>query len=34
MTADGALNAIIITTLVVTVIIVVGGELLHRWRQR
>jgi len=34
MTADRALNIIIITTLVLTFIVVIGGELLHRWRRR
>jgi hypothetical protein len=34
MTADRALNIVIITTIVVTFMVVVGGELLHRWRRR
>jgi len=34
MTADRALNIVIITTLVLTFIVVIGGELLHRWRRR
>jgi len=34
MTADRSLNIVIITTLVITFIVVIGGELLHRWRRR
>ncbi len=34
MTADRALNLVIITTIVLTFMVVVGGELLHRWRRR
>ena len=34
MTADLSLNIVIITTLVITFIVVIGGELLHRWRRR
>jgi hypothetical protein len=34
MTADRALNIVIITTIVLTFMVVVGGELLHRWRRR
>ena len=34
MTADRALNIVIITTLVLTFVVVIGGELLHRWRRR
>jgi hypothetical protein len=34
MTADRALNIVIITTIVLTFIVVIGGELLHRWRRR
>jgi len=34
MTADRDLNIVIITTLVLTFIVVIGGELLHRWRRR
>ena len=34
MTADRALNLVIITTIVLTFVVVIGGELLHRWRRR
>lgn len=34
MTADRALNIVIITTIILTFVIIVGGELLHRWRRR
>lgn len=34
MTADRALNIVIITTIVLTFVVVIGGELLHRWRRR
>jgi len=34
MTADRILNFVIITTIVLTFVVVIGGELLHRWRRR
>ena len=34
MTTDQALNLVIITTIILTFVIIVGGELLHRWRRR
>ena len=34
MTADGALNAIIITTIILALVLIVGGEVIHRWRRR
>jgi hypothetical protein len=34
MTADRILNIVIITTIVLTFVVVIGGELLHRWRRR
>jgi hypothetical protein len=34
MTADGALNAIIITTVITALLLIIGGELMHRWKRR
>lgn len=34
MTADRALTIVIITTIILTFVVIVGGELLHRWRRR
>lgn len=34
MTADRALTIVIITTIILTFVVIVGGKLLHRWRRR
>ena len=34
MTADQALNLGIITTIILTFVVIIGGELLQRWRRR
>ena len=34
MTADRALTIVIMTTIILTFVVIIGGELLHRWRRR